>query len=179
MRSGKISRVLAAKLSLCVRVDALSEAAEAAARAAGVEEETNNAAADSPADPSVGVMCRRYVENRLEQLEQGLVGSKSLGGRRVQVSVGLSQMRRLSGPWLSQRLILEMRNGSVADAAKPAPKPAYQRYEPRRGMNGAVGVYDTSTDAVNTVSNKSKKPREEGEGEAEKPKKKKIKVEQL
>ncbi|CDJ47590.1 nucleolar protein NOP5, putative [Eimeria brunetti] len=74
---GKISRVLAAKLSLCVRVDALTEAAEAAAAAAGAAEDPAAAAAAAagPAEPTVAVACRRYVENRLEQLEQQLAGS--------------------------------------------------------------------------------------------------------
>lgn len=43
---GKISRVLAAKLSLCTRVDALGEQSEA----------------------TVGLSCKKYVERRLEQL---------------------------------------------------------------------------------------------------------------
>ncbi|CDJ38097.1 nucleolar protein NOP5, putative [Eimeria tenella] len=74
---GKISRVLAAKLSLCVRVDALTEAAEVAAAAAGGSAANGNSAAapQGPAEPTVAIACRRYVENRLEQLEQQLAGS--------------------------------------------------------------------------------------------------------
>lgn len=73
--TGKISRVLAAKLSLCVRVDALTEAAETAAAQAGAA--SSEAAAQAPAEPSVAIACRRYVENKLEQLEQQVSGSKS------------------------------------------------------------------------------------------------------
>ncbi|KAL8271886.1 hypothetical protein Esti_004171 [Eimeria stiedai] len=75
---GEISRVLAAKLSLCVRVDALTEAAEtAAAAAAGVAAGSADASAPSqgPAEPSVAIACRRYVESKLEQLEQQLSGT--------------------------------------------------------------------------------------------------------
>merc|ERR1719238_489000 len=46
---GKVSRVLAAKLSLCARVDALGETADA----------------------SLGEECREYVEQRLQALESG------------------------------------------------------------------------------------------------------------
>lgn len=74
--AGKISRVLAAKLSLCVRVDALTEAAETAAVAAGAP--SVEGAAQVPAEPTVAIACRRYVENKLEQLEQQLSGSKCL-----------------------------------------------------------------------------------------------------
>lgn len=69
---GKISRVLAAKLSLCVRVDALTEATEAAAAAAGAS--SADVAPQAPAEPSVAISCRRYVENKLEILEQQLSG---------------------------------------------------------------------------------------------------------
>ncbi|KAL8443423.1 hypothetical protein Emag_005937 [Eimeria magna] len=78
----KISRVLAAKLSLCVRVDALTEAAETAAAAAAARGAA--AAADSaeasappqgPPEPSVAIACRRYVESKLEQLEEQLSGA--------------------------------------------------------------------------------------------------------
>merc|ERR1712196_462557 len=51
---GKISRVLAAKLSLCCRVDALGDQSE----------------------PTVGKEFKEYVENRLSSLEEG--GMKSL-----------------------------------------------------------------------------------------------------
>jgi len=51
---GKISRVLAAKLSLCCRVDALGDQVE----------------------PSLGKEFKEYVENRLASLEEG--GMKSL-----------------------------------------------------------------------------------------------------
>ncbi|PFH35956.1 putative nucleolar protein 5 [Besnoitia besnoiti] len=67
---GKISRVLAAKLSLCVRVDALTEAAEAAAAAAGSKGANEVAPAQAPTEPTVAISCRRYVENKLMQLEQ-------------------------------------------------------------------------------------------------------------
>ncbi|EPR61445.1 putative nucleolar protein 5 [Toxoplasma gondii GT1] len=66
---GKISRVLAAKLSLCVRVDALTEAAEAAATAAGGKA-AEEVASPALSEPTVAISCRRYVENKLLQLEQ-------------------------------------------------------------------------------------------------------------
>ncbi|XP_026190844.1 probable nucleolar protein 5-2 [Cyclospora cayetanensis] len=76
---GKISRVLAAKLSLCVRVDALTEAAEtAAAETAAGTDPVAAAGNHAPAEPSVAIACRRYVENKLEQLEQQL---SSAGGK--------------------------------------------------------------------------------------------------
>ncbi|KAL8446729.1 hypothetical protein Emed_004836 [Eimeria media] len=83
MAHRKISRVLAAKLSLCVRVDALTEAAETAAAAAAAKGGAAAAAAaaeasaapQAPAEPSVAIACRRYVENKLEQLEQQLSGA--------------------------------------------------------------------------------------------------------
>lgn len=70
---GKISRVLAAKLSLCVRVDALTEAAETAAAEAGAA--STETAGQFPTEPSVAIACRRYVENKLEQLEQQVSGT--------------------------------------------------------------------------------------------------------
>ena len=48
---GKISRTLAAKTSLCVRVDALGEDAK----------------------PSIGIKSRAMVEQRLRECEQGKV----------------------------------------------------------------------------------------------------------
>jgi len=56
---GKISRVLAAKASLAIRVDALSD--------------------DTTADTAVGYECRAKVEARLRQLEGGVVVSKGGG----------------------------------------------------------------------------------------------------
>ncbi|KAL8432052.1 hypothetical protein Efla_003493 [Eimeria flavescens] len=73
---GKISRVLAAKLSLCVRVDALTEATETvAAAAAGAAPREEGAAPQGPPEPTVAIACRRYVEGKLEQLEQQLSGT--------------------------------------------------------------------------------------------------------
>lgn len=68
--------MLAAKLSLCVRVDALTEAAESAAAAAGAQglsartDEGQAGAGASTGEPTVALSCRRYVENKLMQLEQ-------------------------------------------------------------------------------------------------------------
>merc|ERR1712066_442499 len=59
---GKISRVLAAKLSLCCRVDALGDQTE----------------------PSLGKEFKEYVENRLASLEEGGMRSATKGISRPQ-----------------------------------------------------------------------------------------------
>lgn len=84
---GKISRVLAAKLSLCVRVDALTEAAEAAVSAAGPKIKTETLSLPpAAAEPTVAIPCRRHVEVKLLQLEQQLQGGVARPSMKPQIA---------------------------------------------------------------------------------------------